>query len=431
MYVPENAGVAHWYMERDPGEVSIHGTPAKLAHQNYTRSFSRYSDGYMDNFGSYSMSSSFLDQHNCISSVSTSDTISKPLYFYEWQDCATVYNWPILQFLPNNVASNLAGKIITVGSWVIVPEGVVFQSPQIVLAYDNSIQELWEGKRYTGIGGWQFVSYEKKIPENVSEIAVRLYVPGKFSFWDSVILAEGSFADSARPPVFDDVTAASGQWSGSRFTNLLKNGSGEKTWAGVPSVIDDLMNKYGSGTWANRLNGQLFTLYDFERTSTGYIDGLRAIFVTFWGSFAGGDWPGLARWHYVVAIGFLMLSVAGWMRYAWLHSVIKPVVPQSIALPLFLLLVLYIVVGLLRMEVSAEWSPPLYYATARFLLPAIIPVVLLGLAGIDLLNSKKISRLVIAALVVAVFMANTWMLLRVELPYFNCTSETRWTCTDL
>ena len=78
-----------------------------------------------------------------------------------------------------------------------------------------------------------------------------------------------------------------------------------------------------------------------------------------------------------MAIGFLMISVAGWMRYAWLHSVIKPVVPQSIVLPLFFLLVLYIVVGFLRMEVSAEWSPPLYYATARFLLPAIIPVVLL------------------------------------------------------
>ncbi|MDP6771333.1 MAG: hypothetical protein QF704_11605, partial [Anaerolineales bacterium] len=416
-YVPESAGVAHWYLERDPGEVSIHGTPARLAHQNYTRSLSRYSDDYTDNFGSYSMSSSFVDHTRCISE--------------DMQDCAAVFNWPILQFLPNNVASNLAGKIITVGSWVIVPEGVVFQSPQIVLAYDNSIQELWEGKRYTGIGGWQFVSYEKKIPENVSEIAVRLYVPGKLAFWDGVIFAEGSFADSARPPVFDDVTAASGQWSGSRFTNLLKNGSGEKTWAGVPSVIDDLMNKYGSGTWANRLNGQLFTLYDFERTSTGYIDGLRAIFVTFWGSFAGGDWPGLARWHYVVPIGFLILSVVGWVRYAWLHSVINPVVASSIALPLFLLVVLYIVVGVLRMEISAEWSTPLYYATARFLLPSIIPVVLLGLAGIDLLNSKKISRLVIAALVVAVFMANTWMLLRVELPYFNCTSETRWTCTDL
>jgi hypothetical protein len=191
------------------------------------------------------------------------------------------------------------------------------------------------------------------------------------------------------------------------------------------------MEKYGSGTWANRLNGQLFTLYDFDRTNLGYINGLRAMFVTFWGSFGGGDWPGLARWHYVVAIGFLMVSMLGWMRYAWLHSVMKPIAASSVALSLFLLVVLYLMVGLLRMEVSAEWAPTLYYATARFLLPAIIPVVLLVLAGIDLLNSKKISRLAIAALVAVVFMANTWMLLRVELPYFNCTSETRWTCTDL
>ena len=215
MDVPESAGVAHWYMERKPTEVSIHGTPVKLAYQNYTRSFSRYPDGYMDNVGSYSISSSFVDHTNCLlPEISISDTTPKQLYLYEWQDCATVFKWPILQFLPNNVTSNLAGKMITVGSWVFVPEGVVFQAPQIVLSYDNSIQELWEGKRYTGVRGWQFVSYEKKIPENVREIAVRLYVPGKFAFWDGVIFAEGSFADSARPPVFDDVTATSGQWSG-------------------------------------------------------------------------------------------------------------------------------------------------------------------------------------------------------------------------
>ena len=96
-----------------------------------------------------------------------------------------------------------------------------------------------------------------------------------------------------------------------------------------------------------------------------------------------------------------------------------------------LIVVLYLAVGVLRMEISAEWAPPLYYSTARFLMPAIIPVVLLGLAGMDLLTSKRISRFVIATLVVSVFIANTWMLLRVELPYFNCTSEPRWTCTDL
>ncbi len=410
--VPDSAGVSHWYIERDPGEVSIHGTPATLAYQRYTKSLNLGLNESANNLGIWSISSSVCDVYG------------------DQKDCAA--NVPILQFLPTDVASDLAGKIVTVGSWVFVSDDMEFRAPDLLFTYDNGRRDTLKGKLYTYTSEWQFVYYEAQIPEGVSDVAVKLYIPDvTVSSWEGVILAEGAFSGSGETPVFDNVTADSGEWSGSRFTNLLKNGSGEKTWTGVPSVIVNLMKKYGSGTWANRLNGQLFTLYDFDRTRAGYIDGLRAIFVTFWGSFAGGDWPGLARWHYVVAIGFLMLSVVGWMRYAWLHSVIKPVVAPSIALPLFLLLVLYIVVGLLRMEVSAEWSPPLYYATARFLLPAIIPVVLLGLAGINLLNSKKISRLVIAALVAAVFMANTWMFLRVELPYFNCTSETRWTCTDL
>ena len=410
--VPDSAGVSHWYIERDPGEVSIHGTPATLAYQRYTKSLNLGLNESANNLGIWSIGSSVCDVYG------------------DQKDCAA--NVPILQFLPTDVASDLAGKIVTVGSWVFVSDDMEFRAPDLLFTYDNGRRDTLKGKLYTYTSEWQFVYYEAQIPEGVSDVAVKLYIPDvTVSSWEGVILAEGAFSGSGETPVFDNVTADSGEWSGSRFTNLLKNGSGEKTWTGVPSVIVNLMKKYGSGTWANRLNGQLFTLYDFDRTRAGYIDGLRAIFVTFWGSFAGGDWPGLARWHYVVAIGFLMLSVVGWMRYAWQHSVIKPVVAPSIALPLFLLLVLYIVVGLLRMEVSAEWSPPLYYATARFLLPAIIPVVLLGLAGINLLNSKKISRLVIAALVAAVFMANTWMFLRVELPYFNCTSETRWTCTDL
>ena len=104
---------------------------------------------------------------------------------------------------------------------------------------------------------------------------------------------------------------------------------------------------------------------------------------------------------------------------------------SDITLLLLLITALYIGVGLLRMEVSAEWSSPLYYATEGFLLPAFIPVVLRGVGGSYLLKSKRISRYIIAVLVACVFMANTWMLLRVELPYFNCTSEIRWTCTDL
>ena len=424
-YAPSKIGVAHWYIERNPGDVSIHGTPVDLAYQGYSKSFgdglqdSRYYMGKWAIVNTYC--ENYIDQDQFVDILDPNKMAVRR--------CGNVR--PIVQFLPNRVARNLAGKRLTIGSWVTSQEGETFRSPDILLTYDNSRQDTLEGVSYVANGDWQFVAHEVQIPDDVNGIGVRLYVEDKIVAWDGLTLVEGSFAGSGEPPVFDDVTATSGQWSGSRFTNILKNGSAEKSWKGVPEEIVSLMKKYGSGTWANRLNGQLFTLYDLDRTGVGYTAGIRAMFVTFWGSFAGGDWPGLARWHYAVAIGFLILSVMGWMRYAWLRSVIQPVMSSIITFPLFLVAGLYLVVGLLRMEVSAEWIPPLYYATARFLLPAIIPVVLLGLAGLELLTSKKISRIVIAVLVACVFMSNTWMLLRVELPYFNCDLEPRWTCTDL
>jgi len=154
------------------------------------------------------------------------------------------------------------------------------------------------------------------------------------------------------------------------------------------------------------------------------------MFVTFWGSFVGGDWPGLARWHYVVAIVFLIISLYGWLRYVNFDSTLK-VIPLGLPLCFWCLVLAYLITGILRMEISAEWVPPLYYSTSRFILPAIIPVMLLLISGLVFLTSRKLSRLLIATLVLLIFLANSWMLLRVELPYFKCDIEPRWVCTDL
>ena len=83
------------------------------------------------------------------------------------------------------------------------------------------------------------------------------------------------------------------------------------------------------------------------------------------------------------------------------------------------------------MEVSAEWVPPLFYATARHVLPAITPVALLIVGGLAQLFSKRVTLVVLALLIAGVFLASTWMLLRVELPYFSCPLEIRWACTAL
>jgi hypothetical protein len=75
--------------------------------------------------------------------------------------------------------------------------------------------------------------------------------------------------------------------------------------------------------------------------------------------------------------------------------------------------------------------PTLFYATARHVLPAIILVVALTVGGLAQLLSKRVTRAMLALLIVGVFLANTWMLLRVELPYFSCPLEIRWACTAL
>ena len=179
------------------------------------------------------------------------------------------------------------------------------------------------------------------------------------------------------------------------------------------------------------MNGQLFSLYDIERTGTGYLSGIRSIFVTFWGSFVGGDWPGLARWHYGVIAGLLLVSGLGWLRRIFRMGLFPQAMPLSIAFTFLLAVLMYLFVGVFRMEISAEWAPPLFYATGRHVMPAITMVVLLTLGGLTHLFSKRVLLTVLALLVAGAFLANTWMLLRVELPYFGCQMEVLWDCTAL
>ena len=105
--------------------------------------------------------------------------------------------------------------------------------------------------------------------------------------------------------------------------------------------------------------------------------------------------------------------------------------PLSIAFTFLLAVLMYLFIGVFRMEISAEWAPPLFYATGRHVMPAITMVVLLTLGGLTHLFSKRVLLTVLALLVAGAFLANTWMLLRVEIPYFSCQMEVLWDCTAL
>jgi hypothetical protein len=398
------AGSAHWYFDRAPAMVPIHGMPAELAKQvSETKP-----DGVV---------------------------ISPPLGRVAISTSGSIWHGPdpsVVQFLPAKFARRLAGKRLTVGAWMQAPPRILINAPEVILASDNGSQSTLPGRELMASGHWQFVAYEVQLPAQVLDVGVRLRNEGAAVLWDGVTLAAGSYLASGHPPSYDDATATTGEWGGARFKNLLKNGSGEDAWYGAPGEVKAFVHIFGTSTLAHRLDGQVFSLYDFERTGAGYLAGLRAIFVTFWGSFVGGDWPGLARWHYGVAAGVLVLAGLGWLRrIRRRRHTIPKAMPTSVAFVFLQAALLYLLIGVARAEVSAEWVPPLFYATARHVLPAITPVVLLTVGGLAQLFSTRVNRAVLALLVLGVFLANTWMLLRVELPYFSCPLEILWACTAL
>ena len=410
-------GAAYWYVERPPAMVPIHGVPAQLAQAVYSRKGVNEGDISSPPLGDIPLSTTFMDQQG--------------------------RSIGVVQFLPGRVARRLAGKRLSVGAWVKANGGSLVKAPEVIFASDNVAYDVLSGltfapsialphnKNMNVSGEWHFVANEVQMPAQVREVGVRLYHEDAVVLWDGVTLAVGSYAAYDQPPEYDDATATTGEWGGTRFENLLKNGSGEVTWNGVSNELRVFVNRFGTSTWAQRLDGKLFSLYDFDRTGAGYLAGLRAMFATFWGSFVGGDWPGLARWHYGVAAGVLLLAGLGWMRRVWRRHAVPEAMPDSVTLAFLLAVLLYIFIGVMRMEVSAEWVPPLFYATSRHVLPAITPVVFLTIGGLAQFFSKRVTRVVLALLIAGVFMANTWMLLRVEMPYFSCPLEIRWACTPL
>ena len=59
------------------------------------------------------------------------------------------------------------------------------------------------------------------------------------------------------------------------FTNLVDNPNGAAGWPMLTGFED------------RGLNRRLYSLLDLERTLPAYFTGLRAIFATLWGAFAG------------------------------------------------------------------------------------------------------------------------------------------------
>jgi len=180
-------------------------------------------------------------------------------------------------------------------------------------------------------------------------------------------------------PVFTDPGGKTGTWGGLPFTNLLRNGSAET--AG-PRWIP-LLDSFGARFLPDKLRPSLFTtsLYDGSGAGFYYLASAARLFRTFWGWFGWASVPLLGHKPYrlLLAITLVSLAVTLFWLAAWFRR-------RKGALP-------WDVLGIFALVLLGGWGmalirgvgyiglEKLFLPVARYAFPALIPVILVLVAG--------------------------------------------------
>ena len=253
--------------------------------------------------------------------------------------------------LPRDI-KQIVGHTITVGGWLwadrpatVAAPSLVYQTPDMLMAATtNHFMQLTTTPT--------FVSWTFAVPQRTYLVSYAIYAaapaagePPLQVFLDGALIVDGAYPTTA-PPVVDDPLARSGTWDGRRFTNLVRNASGEQSWPRLRPWFDHALGRY-----IHRSPSQLAdALFDLPRVAPAIlpymvrpaVDSMIATFA--WGHVRIADpiWLTLAGYLAICALlgilkwvlisrgaappglwpGLLLLALAGLL--VWINTIIRP-----------------------------------------------------------------------------------------------------------
>ncbi len=277
------------------------------------------------------------------------------------------------QHLPASFLEKLAGKPITFGYWVWSDQKTRLRGPGLRTTQENLSEQLFVSPEPT------FYAFQSVLPEAGGrvwvDLAPELEQPGINVYYDGLLLVEGHRPIS-EPPSFDSGDGESGEWGGEPFINLLRNPSGEAPGPRLNPVIDNFI-----ADWLpEKVHPSLLlgSLVDTGGTRDLYPISARHLFQTFWARFGWGHVPPLEPvWAYRLLLGFTLLGILGALLGA---------VRCWRTLPWDVIATFGLVVILATFLVLTRGGPNIidaayYFPTARYIYPAVIPVLLLLVSG--------------------------------------------------
>lgn len=283
----------------------------------------------------------------------------------------------------------IAGTTITLGAWMWASEPASIPAPGIALS--NRAGEAYHTKTYMVDVTTRptFIAWTFDVPATTEAVQYVLSItpPPLHSdeltlFLDGAVLARGIYPTD-EPPLFNDLSARSGIWGDTPFTNLVRNGSAEQQWLHFrPWVNQSLLHTLDAG-WGRTPSLLLAALQDTERSTEllkGYMGFLpmdSLVGHLAWGHIAvGGPWVYLVR-------GLALVAAVGCLRWFVVSFHVSPGCGTTSLRAALVLLAL--AGGLVWFSTITRVLPKIsegvVYPFARYTFPAIIPTTLMLVGG--------------------------------------------------
>ena len=323
-------------------------------------------------------------------------------------ETGSVYDYQLHQLLVLPKGKNLKGMEVTVGAWVWANRPVMANLP--VFNTFSALKSSSEAVNLTP--NPQFFAFSFPVEGDaqrnfisLTPLIQALDTPAEV-YYDGLVVVPGSWPLD-QTPVFDDPSGSSGVWGGQPFQNLLRNASAESSWMRLRPMIDRFGAEFLPDRGANQPSVSLYYLLDvagewrFQKLSA------QVLFRTFWARFGWGQVPLMLGWSYWLLLTAMLVGIAGAAVLIWRKRKL---------LPWSALLFLGLAMGGLWLETFLRGSNyptqlrAIYYPTARYAFPAIIPTMLLLNAGWYEIGRFLYRSLNISDKVLSIFYVAAWVI---------------------
>ncbi len=268
----------------------------------------------------------------------------------------------ISQPLEEETISQLTGQTVTLGAWMWASRPTTALTPSLHDGTQVANREVALGPEPV------FYAFSTTVAQDTYRAWVTLSPhknpsPETIIYYDGLVLASGERpVDSV--PIFDDARGLSGTWDG------------KHTWPSLRPWADEMGARLLPDN--SRPSMLFYALLDTESTGWYFQAAGGRLLRTFWAKFGWGHVPLVGSHPYRVLAAFTALGLFGNVFYLFLQ---RKDVPKGDTL-IWLVLLLWGIWGaaLLRGAIYIH-AERIFLPVARYTLPAIIPTVILLVAG--------------------------------------------------